>query len=92
MSSFAIEKALWQATSNPADAQALRADPAQYLSHFRLDDDERALILAWDVQALCARGVSPMVLMMAFNAAGAGSDMMDYIRRINGMPPGAMPG
>ena len=91
MSSFAIEKALWQASTNPADAQALRTAPADYLAGFRLDEDERALVLAWDVRALVERGVSPMVLLMAFNAAGAGSDMMDYIRRINGMPAGAMP-
>lgn len=91
MSIYGIEKALWQACANPADAGALRSAPANYLNGFRIDAEERALLLDWDVQALAGRGVNPMLLMMAFNVAGIGSDMMAYITRINGMPPGAAP-
>lgn len=91
MSNFAIEKALWQACTNPHDAQALRTAPAEYLAGFRIDEDELALVLAWDVRALALRGVSAMILLMAFNAAGAGASMMDYVMRINGMPAGAAP-
>ena len=83
MSNFAIEKLLWQAFNNPADAGTFRAEPESYLSAFRIDDEERALLLDWDVAGLADRGVNPMVLMMAFNAVAGTGDMMDYINRIN---------
>lgn len=89
MSNFAIEKLLWQACSNPADAGAFRAAPESYLGQFRIDDAERELLLAWDVTGLAARGVNPMLLMMSFNAVAGSGDMMEYITRINTPREGA---
>ena len=83
MSNFAIEKLLWQACSNPADAGAFRAEPAVYLNDFRIDDEERALLLDWDVAGLADRGVNPMLLMMSFNAVAGTGDMMEYVTKIN---------
>lgn len=89
MSNFAIEKLLWQACSNPADAGAFRAGPESYLGQFRIDDEERALLLAWDVTGLADRGVNPMLLMMSFNAVAGSGDMMEYIMKINSPRDGA---
>jgi hypothetical protein len=83
MSNFAIEKALWQACTNPLDNGAFRVDAPGYLAGFRIDDQERALLLEWDVAALADRGVNPMLLMMSFNAVSGTGDMMDYVNRIN---------
>lgn len=83
MSNFAIEKLLWQACNNPADADAFNGQPETYLANFRIDDEERALLLDWDVAGLADRGVNPMLLMMAFNAVVRNPDMMAYVSKIN---------
>ena len=83
MSNFAIEKLLWQAFTNPAEAAAFRADAEGYLGNFRIDDEEKALIREWDVAGLADRGVNPMLLLMGFNAVVPGADMMEYVGRIN---------
>ncbi len=83
MSSHAIEKALWQAVTNPADGQRLREDTASYLSGFRLDEDERALIQAWDVKAMADRKVNELLLMMAFSATHGMDQLPVYLGRIN---------
>lgn len=83
MSNFAIEKALWTACNDPAQAGAFRSDPQGYLVDYRIDDEEKALLLDWDVAALADRGVNPMLLMMSFNAVAGKGDMMEYITKIN---------
>lgn len=83
MSNFAIEKLLWQASTNPAEAGAFREDADGYLARFRVDEAEKALLKAWDVAGLADRGVNPMLLLMSFNAVQPGADMMEYVGRIN---------
>ena len=83
MSSCAMEKALWQAVTNPADNQRLRENAASYLSDFRLDADERALIMSWDVKAMAGRGVNELLLMMAFSAINGMDKLPEYLGKIN---------
>ncbi len=83
MSSSAMEKALWQAISNPAEGQRLREDPQSYLGDFRLDENERAMILSWDVKAMAGHGVSELLLMMAYSAINGMDKLPEYIGRIN---------
>lgn len=83
MSNFGIEKLLWQAFQNPADAGAFRADADAFLAGFRVDEEEKALLKAWDVGSLADRGVNPMLLLMAYNACQPGANMMEYIGKIN---------
>ena len=83
MSIHAIEKALWQASTNPEDAGRLRQDADGYLRQFRLDEQERALMTEWDIRGLVDLGVHPMVVMMA-NAAVYGPDAaMAYVQKVN---------
>jgi protocatechuate 4,5-dioxygenase alpha chain len=84
MSSHAIEKALWQAVTNPADGDRLRGDAAAYLLEFRLTDEERDLVLGWDVKALAERRVNELLLMMAFSATHGMDQLPVYLGRING--------
>ena len=83
MSSNAIEKALWQAISSPAQTQRLREDPHAYLEAYRLDDDERFLLMDWNVSGMAAREVNPLLLMMAYTAINGMDKMPEYIRRIH---------
>jgi Aromatic-ring-opening dioxygenase LigAB, LigA subunit len=90
MSVNAIEKVLWQTTSNPAEAERLRKDPEAFLNDFMLDKEERAWITSWDVATMVDRGVNPMVLMMSFSAVRGMENMMEYLMKIN-MPREAAP-
>jgi protocatechuate 4,5-dioxygenase alpha chain len=79
----AIEKALWLASSNPAEAQRFREDAQSFMRTFRIDEEERALLTSWDVAAMEDRGVNPMVMMMGFMAVRGPSAMMEYLTKIN---------
>lgn len=79
----AIEKALWTACSNPAEAERFGRDPDSFLRDFRMDDEERSRVTSWDVRELADRGVSPMLLMMAFGAVRGVQNMGEYVQKIN---------
>jgi len=90
MSTHAVDKALWQALSNPKEMQRLREDAPSYLKDFNLDEQERSLLLAWEVGELTARGVSPLLLVSTYTAVEGMDKMGDYIMKIN-QPRGATP-
>ncbi|WP_321390632.1 hypothetical protein [Emcibacter sp.] len=83
MSINAIEKALWQASINPALAQALREDADSYLSQYNIDDKERALVAGWQLRAMLDNGVHPMVLLMAYAAVNGPEAGMKYVEEIH---------
>lgn len=87
MSINAIEKALWQASMDPADAQRLREDPESYLREFRLDEQERSLMTAWDIRGIVDHGVHPMVVMMAFAAINGPAAAATYVQKVNTPSP-----
>ena len=88
MSSNAIEKALWQAFTNPADGQRLREDAQSYLKDFQIDENERSLVASWDVSGMAARGVNPLLLLMAYTSVNGANVMEQYIQKIH-QPPAA---
>ena len=83
MSVNAIEKALWQASMNPGDARRLREETQSYLGDFRLDEQERSLLNAWDIRGMVERGVHPMVVMMAFAAINGPAAAATYVEMVN---------
>ena len=83
MSSNAIEKALWQALSNPKEMQRYRDDARAYLKDFKLDEKERSLMLSWDVKEVIARGVNPLLLMSVFTGVKGMEQMMEYLMKVN---------
>jgi hypothetical protein len=83
MSINAIEKALWQASMDPVDAQRLREDAPSYLRDFRLDERESSLLACWDIRAIVELGVHPMVLMMAFAAVNGPAASAVYVEKVN---------
>lgn len=83
MSVNGIEKALWQASMTPADAERMRSDAHSYLKQFMIDEDERWLLVAWDIRALIDHGVHPMIIMMAFAAVNGPFAASGYQDRIH---------
>lgn len=83
MSINAIEKALWQASMKPEQAERLREDAHSYLKAFRIDEDDRWLLASWDVRGLIDRGVHPMIIMMAFAAVNGPFAASGYRDRIH---------
>jgi dihydroxycyclohexadiene carboxylate dehydrogenase len=79
----AIEKALWQASMKPDAARRLREDAHTYLKDFRIDEDDRWLLAAWDVRGLIDRGVHPMIIMMAFAAVNGPFAAAGYQDRVH---------
>lgn len=89
MSINGIEKALWQASMNPADAQRLREDARSYLKEFRVDEQECALLTSWDIRGMVDLGVHPMALMMAFAAVNGPAASAMYVEKVNTPSPAA---
>ena len=83
MSVNAIERALWQCCSRPADAQRMREDAHAFLAQFGIEEDERWLVATWDVRGLINHGVHPMIVMMAFGAINGPLAMAGYVGRLN---------
>ena len=83
MSTNSIEKALWEALSDPKEMDRLRADAQGYLSEFNISDEERDLILNWDVEEIVARDVSPLLLLSVFSGVKGPRQMPEYLEKIN---------
>ena len=83
MSVNGIEKALWEASVNPKQADRFSRDVHAYLEHFNVDEEERWLLAAWDLRALVDRGVHPMILMMAFAAVNGPAASPGYPKRLH---------
>lgn len=83
MTTNAIEKALWQALSNPKEMRRFREDAQAYLKDFKLDENERSLMLSWNVGEVASRGVNPLLLVSAYTAVKGMDTMGEYIMTIN---------
>jgi len=84
MSANAIERALWQALSDPKDLQVLREDAGKYYERFAISENERHWLLSWDVAAIASHGVNQPLLMMAFTALNGRERRPEYLAKLNG--------
>ncbi len=83
MSTNSIERALWVALSDPKEMERFRADARGYLSEFNIDEEERDLILDWDVEEIVARDVSPLLLLSVYSGVNGPAQMPIYLEKIN---------
>lgn len=83
MTTNAIEKALWQIGTAPAEAERFRNDPRAYAAGFRLDAQEQDILAQLDVGAMARRDVSTLLLMMAFMAVKGPGGMPEYMESMN---------
>jgi hypothetical protein len=83
MSTNALEKALWRVASDEKDIRRFREDPHAYLMDFKLDDEERSLLLEWNVNEIVSRGVNPLLVLSAFGSVKGMAQLPEYIMKIN---------
>ncbi|WP_043765398.1 hypothetical protein [Algiphilus aromaticivorans] len=83
MSTNALEKALWQIGTSPAECTRYRSDPAAYATDFRLDAGERKALAELDVGAMARRDTSTLLLMMAFLAVRGPDSMGEYMQSMH---------
>ena len=84
MSVNAIERALWQACVDPADARRLGEDASSYLAPFGIDEPERSLVASWDVGGMLRLGVHPMLVLMSHGAVHGAEAMGSYMEKLYG--------
>lgn len=84
MSKFTLEAILFKISESRALVAEFLSAPDAVLARFPLTDDERAMLLRWDVHAIVATGVSPMVTMLAYTAVHGMVARPEYIRRMQG--------
>ena len=63
MSRNVLERVLWHLSVERLSKDRFKEDPERYLSRFDLTDQEKQMVLTFDVAALQAMGVNPMLTM-----------------------------
>ena len=86
----ALEEALWQTYMKPEATQGYHTDARAFLNHFRLDENERSMLEAFDIMAMISHGANPLLVMMAFQTIKGTERMPEYfvtVNQINGETP-----
>lgn len=82
MSRNLVERVLYQLCVDRAAKQRFKEEPEAFLARFALSDAERALVLAFDVKALQAMGVNPMLTMGFWQELSPQRDMRMYMKQL----------
>ncbi|MEN0108006.1 MAG: extradiol ring-cleavage dioxygenase [Pseudomonas sp.] len=82
MSRNVLEKVLWQLSVERSAKERFREDGARFLSRFALSEDEKAMVLTFDVGALQRLGVNPMLTMGFWQELSPTRDMRIYKQRL----------
>lgn len=82
MSRHLLERVLHQLSVDRLAKQRFREDAAGFLARFALSDDERRMVLDFDVLALQQAGVNPMLTMGFWQELSPGRDMRAYMARL----------
>lgn len=78
LSTNTLEKVLWDITVDPA----LEKDESR-LGRYPLTPDEKGLLARMDVRSIADRGVSQMLIWMAWVATRGFEQAPEYMRRMN---------
>jgi hypothetical protein len=82
MSRNVLEKVLYDLSTSGANKKAFGAEPQKFLARYQLSDDERDLIVAYDVRALADLGVNTMLTWGFWLQSGrTNADYMKRMRR-----------
>lgn len=63
MSRNVLERVLWHLSVERPAKERFREDPEQYLSRFDLSNEEKSMVLSFDVKAMQELGVNAMLTM-----------------------------
>lgn len=83
MSINAMEKVLWQVYTNHAETQRYNQDPQAYLQDYKLEANEREMLLSYDVMAMIDHGVNPMIVLMGFQTIIGIERYPEYVETVN---------
>lgn len=79
MSRNVLERVLYQLCVDRSAKQRFREDAPLFLSRFAISEEERAMVLAFDVRALQACGVNSMLTMGFWQELSPTRDMRAYM-------------
>jgi hypothetical protein len=82
MSTYTIEKVLWDLVGQTQKAEAYRADTDAFLDGYPLAPAEREMLKNMDVQAIVALRINPMLLMRAFQCVHGRDKRLLYLQRL----------
>jgi hypothetical protein len=82
MSRNLLERVLHQLSVDRSAKQRFRDDAPGFLQRFALDDEERRMVLEFDVLALQNAGVNPMLTMGFWQELSPNRDMRAYMVRL----------
>jgi hypothetical protein len=80
MSRNVVERVLHQLTVDRAAKQRFREDANAYLARFALTDNERRMLLEFDILGLQRHGVNPMLTMGYWQELSPTPDMRLYMK------------
>lgn len=63
MSRNVLERVLWHLSVERPAKERFKEDPVRYLSRFDLTDEEKQMVMEFDVASLQKSGVNPMLTM-----------------------------
>jgi len=89
MSSYMVERVLWEICNMPEKAERFLIDAPAHLAQYSLTDNEAKMITDLDVRGLADIDVSQMLLMMTWNVMVGEEKIGEYLERMgaNGTPP-----
>jgi protocatechuate 4,5-dioxygenase alpha chain len=82
MSRNVLEKVLWQLSVERSAKERFRGDGTRFLSRFALSDEEKTMVLEFDVGAMQRLGVNPMLTMGFWQELSPIRDMRAYKERL----------
>ncbi|WPN32300.1 MULTISPECIES: extradiol ring-cleavage dioxygenase [unclassified Pseudomonas] len=82
MSRNLLERALWQLSVDRAAKERFREDPKGFLDRFALSSEEVEMVVSFDVAALQALGVNPMLTMGFWQELAPERSMLLYKQRL----------
>jgi hypothetical protein len=83
MSTYVIEKVLWDFGNQPDRIARFKADPDRYLAEYDLTPDEMNLIKQVDVRGMYDRNVHPLLSLLHFILMNGPSAQPEYARLMN---------
>jgi len=84
VSTYTMEKVLWDFAGNPERVQKFKSDPDAYLASYAfLAKDEVEILKNMDVKEMAGRGVSTLLTMMVWMEIEGPQGMPFYMMRMN---------
>jgi protocatechuate 4,5-dioxygenase alpha chain len=88
MSRNTVERALYQLCVDRNAKQRFKEEPVKFLERFAMTEDERAMVLDFDVKALQAYGINSMLTMGFWQELSPQRDMKTYMTRLRDVKDG----